>query len=84
MARNTTRIRRCYINALAKDPNASAKVVISFVITETGTVTGAAVERASHIPELDSCVAAVFVGVRFPAPTGGSVTVKIPFIFTKA
>jgi TonB family protein len=78
---HTAKIKACYNQALAKDPNAKGSLRVSFIIAESGAVTGTSVERASGIPDLDRCVAGVFIGMRFPKPKGGTVTVKYPFVF---
>jgi outer membrane biosynthesis protein TonB len=78
---HTGKIRYCYSKVLQTNPSANGKLSVKFIIGDTGTVTTAAIQRASGLPELDQCVAAVFFGMHFPAPVGGYVTVHYPFVF---
>ena len=73
----------CYERALKRRPKLSGKIVVSFTIGSTGSVTDA--EMASDTlgdAEVSSCVIANVKRWRFPAPDGGSVTVEYPLIFT--
>jgi hypothetical protein len=76
------RIRLCYEQGLARDPKLVGRVTIRFVIDEHGAVASAA-DAGSTLPDpkVVSCVVGVFGGMSFPAPQGGSVTVKYPIDF---
>jgi hypothetical protein len=40
------------------------------------------IEDSVHSNEITSCVLGRFIGMNFPAPSGGCVKVKIPISFT--
>ena len=74
-------IRACYNQALAKDPEASGKIVIEFTIGEQGTVTHSAVaESDMKDASVPTCVSSVIASSLFPKPVGGHVVVSYPFV----
>jgi len=72
--------RACYDKALEKDPKLEGKVVATFTIGKTGTVTES---KADGLPGVDACVAAVIARLTFPpAPASkGFITISYPFVF---
>lgn len=73
--------RRCYERALAARPTLEGRVEVRFVVAEDGTVIES-VPRSGELGEAaNACVAAAIGAVRFPASTGGAVTVHYPFVF---
>lgn len=77
----TPRIRFCYEKALMKRPELFGKVVAKFVIGTNGRVREAEIETSTmQAPEVESCIARTLSRLRFPAPTGGEVVVRYPFV----
>lgn len=78
----TELLARCYQRRLAARPRLAGTVVAHAVILEDGSVADVCITRDSAgDPELTECVNQLFKGGAFPAPTGGSVDVTIPFSF---
>lgn len=76
-------IQNCYERALKRTPNLSGKVVIHWTITQAGTVSGVDVEQDTlGDAEVASCIKSLIARWRFPAPSGGSVDVSFPFVFS--
>lgn len=73
--------RSCYERGLAKNPKLEGRVTVRFVIASDGSVSDTA-NGGSDLPdeEVVECVIRGFVGLRFPAPTGGIVTVQYPIM----
>jgi len=82
------RVRHCYERALTKNPTLAGKLLVSFAITSRGAVeeVAEANDEGPAFPdaEVTACVVAVVASLRFPAPTGGAVVVRYPFVFTPA
>lgn len=76
-------IRQCYENELAKDKKLAGRVVINFVISASGNVSSAKVQRTTMgNAEVENCVAGVIKNIKFPAPKGGGIViVNYPFVF---
>ena len=76
-------IRQCYVNELAKDPKLAGRIVINFVISASGNVSSAKVQRTTMgSAEVENCVAGVIKKIKFPAPKGGGIViVNYPFVF---
>jgi hypothetical protein len=55
--------------------------VLHWTITAAGTVQGVEAENDIGDPEVATCIKALVARWRFPAPSGGSVEVSIPFVF---
>jgi hypothetical protein len=73
--------RGCYERGLATNPKLEGRVTVRFVIQPDGSV-GAVANGGSDLPndEVVKCVLEGFVGLRFPAPAGGIVTVQYPIM----
>jgi len=80
---HTKEFRACYQLVLAGNPNAKARLSVSFIIGDSGKVTTAAIGKPSGIADMDECVARVFYKMQFPIPSDGYVTVSYPFVFTR-
>lgn len=76
-------IRHCYEKVLQKQPSATGKVRIKFVIGANGGVISTATEQDTiRSSELNSCIIAKIRTWRFPKPSGGQkVTVTYPWVF---
>jgi hypothetical protein len=73
--------RGCYERGLVTNPNLEGRVTVRFVIQVDGSV-GDVTNGGSDLPndEVVQCVLQGFVGLRFPAPRGGIVTVQYPIM----
>lgn len=81
---NRDAIRSCYEFAIAKNPKLSGKIVVAFKIGETGATSGVEISDATLTDEqVQQCIVAAVSKWSFPAPTGGSVHVNYPFLFTQ-
>lgn len=79
--RHLNQVRYCYERALAKTPDLSGKIVVSFVIGRDGGVASATATEGMD-PEVDACVVGRFRRMQFPEPSGGGiVSVSYPFVF---
>jgi hypothetical protein len=81
--RHLNEIRYCYERGLTVRAALNGKVVVKFVIAKDGTVSSAAIKSSTlNDPEVEGCVAARFLRMRFPAPKGGGIViVSYPFVF---
>lgn len=79
---NHGRLRKCYEEALGRDPKLAGRVNVRFVIEEDGSVRDA-VDRDSDLPDaaVIACVVGVYEDLSFPPPKGGIVTVVYPVHF---
>ncbi|MGK0362116.1 MAG: TonB family protein [Bradymonadia bacterium] len=78
-------IRACYEKALGRNNALAGKVVLRFVVQESGRVSSARVaHNTMGEPTVGACLARNIKRWRFPKPKGGSATVEFPFIFTRA
>jgi len=79
-------IKACYERQLARNPNASGKVALLFVIGASGAVEEArAVEVSDGLGPVAECAAARIRTWGFPEPAGGGkVTVTFPWVFKPA
>ncbi|MBR4532024.1 TonB family protein [bacterium] len=77
------KIGQCYENGLAKDKKLAGGVVINFIISASGDVSSAKVQRTTMgNAEVENCVAGVIKKIKFPAPRGGGIViVNYPFVF---
>jgi len=79
---NFGRFRFCYERGLAQNPSLEGRVAVRFVIDRSGAVSTAAAEPGGMPdPSVASCVAQGFLGLSFPPPEGGIVTVSYPIMF---
>ena len=80
--RHLSEVRRCYEDALARDPTLEARVVAHFVVGTDGSVRSASVDGADDVV-LTTCIASRVRTWAFPAPEGGAlVTVHYPFVLS--
>jgi TonB family protein len=76
-------VKACYERALKRNPSLSGKVKVRWTITAAGTVSGVDISDDSMgDSEVSSCIKQLVARWRFPAPSGGSVEVEFPFVFT--
>jgi Ca-activated chloride channel family protein len=77
------RFRLCYEKGLLSNPTLAGRVVVQFGIGSSGEVT-AARNGGSDLPDngVVQCVVRAFQGISFPAPEGGTVTVRYPILFS--
>jgi hypothetical protein len=73
--------RGCYERGLATNSKLEGRVTVRFVIQGDGSVSDAS-NGGSDLPsdEVVQCVIQGFLGIRFPAPWGGIVTVQYPIM----
>ncbi len=77
-------MRACYDAGRGRDPNLGGRIETRFVIGPDGRVLSAErTSRPDDLPdnEVAECVLARFRGLRFPKPSGRSVTVTFPIVF---
>jgi len=78
-------VKNCYDRALKRNPGLSGKVKVRWTITAAGTVSSVEIEDDTMgDSEVSSCIKLLVAHWRFPAPSGGSVDVVFPFVFTAA
>ena len=80
---NFGRFRLCYEDGLRRNPELQGRVAVRFVIDRTGAATSVG-NGGSDMPDsaVVSCVVRAFLGLRFPEPEGGIVTVVYPILFS--
>jgi TonB family protein len=80
---NNAQFKFCYEQALMKKADLSGKVVVQFVVSQTGEVSSSKVEtNTMATPDTGACVAKAVKSMRFPSPKGaGIVKVRYPFVF---
>jgi hypothetical protein len=77
-------LQSAYNAQLKRNPNLSGKIVVTFTINAQGVVTNAYVTSSTmNCPELESQIVSRIYGWKFPAVSGGEVTVIYPFVFIK-
>jgi TonB family protein len=78
-------VKACYERALKRNPNLNGKIKVRWTITAAGTVSGVDISDDSvGDSEVSSCIKQLVARWRFPAPSGGSVEVEFPFVFTSS
>jgi hypothetical protein len=79
---NFGRFRLCYENGLRRNPNLQGRVSVRFLIGADGMVADAR-NGGSDMPDggVISCIVRSFVGLSFPKPEGGIVSVVYPIMF---
>ncbi len=74
--------KRCYEDALKKDPSLRGKVVLGLQLSDDGSVCESHIVSDSlQNPDALTCIQNLFLGARFPAPVGGCVNVALPLVF---
>jgi hypothetical protein len=80
---NFGRFRFCYEKGLALNPSLEGRVAVRFVIDRSGAVSTASAESGGlPDPAVARCVAQGFLGLSFPPPEGGIVSVTYPLMFS--
>ena len=76
---NQGRFRVCYQDALVRNPTLDGRVAVKFVIARDGSV-ATAQEGDSSFADASAraCIVRAFLGLTFPEPAGGTVTVTYP------
>lgn len=76
------KIRACYEEGLAQDPNLVGKVIVNFLLQNTGKVSRIAVKDSTlHNPMVESCILYEVTKVAFPTFSKGAMEVTYPFLF---
>ena len=80
---NYGRFRLCYEQGLARNPSLEGRVVVRFLIDQSGSVAHAA-NSGSTLPDSQvvQCVVQAFPRLSFPEVEGGTVTVVYPILFS--
>ncbi|MBK7582001.1 MAG: AgmX/PglI C-terminal domain-containing protein [Myxococcales bacterium] len=82
LAMLNARFRRCYNDALAKDPKAEGKVVMTVEIGAKGEVTGVDAKPTGNLPpSVVKCMTAHVKAIELEPPLGGKATYVIPVVF---
>lgn len=75
-------VHACYKKALARDPKASGRISVDFVVGVKGKVRVVSIPRSTiKDTKLLACVKKAIKAFVFPAPKGGVVRIRYPFIF---
>ncbi|CAN5602418.1 hypothetical protein BH09MYX1_BH09MYX1_30950 [soil metagenome] len=75
-------VRVCYNEAVKRDPTVDGTLVVRFVISPDGSVKSVRDSGSTiHDPAFRSCVFDEIRTWQFPKPTGGEVTVDLPYRF---
>jgi hypothetical protein len=85
LAKYIDKLRYCYEKALLYDPGLAGQITLGWVISPGGGASNVKVLSSQMSNQgLHSCLAGVISGIRVPSPSGGSVMVKYPFVFTSS
>jgi hypothetical protein len=75
-------MRACYEEGLARDAALTGRVAVRFIIDTDGWVRSAYLSAdETGDAAFAACVVRQFVGLRYPDPDGGRVTVVYPLVF---
>jgi hypothetical protein len=79
------RFRMCYEQGLARTPGLQGRVGVRFVVGRDGAVSNVS-NAGSDLGDsrVASCVISAFLGLTFPKPEGGIVTVLYPLLFSQS
>ena len=81
--RRIGQIRSCYERGLRRQPQLAGKLLVEMTITPSGRVGSARLlQDGLGGGYVGRCVTEKLRRFRFPAPQGGSVTVRHPFVFS--
>jgi hypothetical protein len=75
-------LQYCYEHELLARPELAGEIVATFFVQPDGKVSAST--AIGFDPTVASCVADVLASIEFPAPRGGGIEVKYPFVFEKA
>ena len=79
---NVDRIRQCYGQALARNPNLSGSARFAWTITPAGGVSELSSQGGTMTDsQVSNCISEVIRRMQFPRPQGGPVQIVYPFIF---
>lgn len=82
--RNLAQVTRCHEQGLTQNQDLSGRVVVSFVIGTSGTVTASGVRESSlQVPSVATCISNAVRTWQFTAPEA-PVTVNYPFMLERA
>jgi TonB family protein len=85
MSKRMRSLKDCYDRALKRTPTLKGKIVLAFEILESGRVSSLKVEEDSvGSAEVKACILDRAKSWHFPPPSGGSVFVSTPLVFTPA
>jgi len=85
MKKNIRALKDCYERQLKRFPTLAGKIVISFEITDQGRMGQTdIVEDSMKNAEVKACILQRSRSWRFPKPSGGSVFVNFPLVFSPA
>jgi hypothetical protein len=80
--RHMGRIRYCYESRLLENPGLSGQLTFSWRVNSAGRVSGVSVRRGTlPDPAVARCISGVIRRMRFPPPSGDSITISFPFAF---
>ena len=81
--KNRQAIKYCYDKELQKKKDLHGKIVVTFVISPTGSVVKSTIrESTMKNASVEKCIAGRVRRFKFPAPKGGGIVeVSYPFIF---
>lgn len=78
-------VRACYEKALGRNNRLGGKVVLRFVVQESGRVSSVKVaQNTLGESTVAACLARGIKRWRFPKPQGGPATIEFPFVLTPA
>ena len=81
--KNLEKIRYCYQNQLAKEPNIGGKITVKFVVSQDGSVTSASIkETTMNSSKVETCIRNRFMEFVFPKTESGITIVQYPFLFS--
>ncbi len=82
LAVRQSQARRCYNQALARDPSLKGRVSLAVRIGPSGNVCSVGVESNDMgTPAVAQCAANIFRNASYPAPKGGCVDANVPLKF---
>jgi hypothetical protein len=85
MRKNMRALKDCYERQLKRFPTLSGKISVSFEITDSGRIGQTdIVEDTMKNADVKQCILSRARSWRFPKPSGGSVFVTFPFVFSPA
>lgn len=81
---NSGRMVACYQDGLRTNPGLNGRVAVQFMIGRDGSVTTSQDSAGSDLADMNvrSCVVKAFYAINFPVPTGGTVSVNYPLVFS--